>query len=329
MLWSLVPARLQSRLRARQRGIVIEINAADPLGSAQLTTYRNGVGRSLGTLGTRPPGALPKPNGPVTIMLAEPGERLLVRLVNLPLAAESNLHNVIGFEMDRLTPFDADAVLWRTEIIRRNRETQTMILRLWVLPRQFLAGLLANLADEGMKAQAVELAHEGKKISLPLQQKNRGQTGNSWWLALSGGLALLCLVIPILRQNIQLHAIEARATALAPQLRKAEILRDQLVASAQDQQDLAGEQRREGNILQALSLITKALPDGSFLTDLSLHNRVAVLDGESQDASGLVAALSADPGFANPAFAAPVTRALNEKADIFAIKVEMSDHAAH
>jgi general secretion pathway protein L len=146
-------------------------------------------------------------------------------------------------------------------------------------------------------------------------------------------LAALCVVltvasltIPLVRQQIDRAHLAAQQAALAPNLHEAEALRRRLDAARDGSTTLTHEQLREGDALGALAAITQALPDRSFLTDLSLRHRVATLDGESPNAAGLVATLSANPRFADPAFAAPVTRALNENADIFSIKVTLRRH---
>ena len=55
------------------------------------------------------------------IVVRVPAGMLLEREVSLPLAAERDAYNVVGFEMDRFTPFAVNDVFWDTIPLRRDR----------------------------------------------------------------------------------------------------------------------------------------------------------------------------------------------------------------
>ena len=70
-----------------------------------------------------------------------PGQ-VLCREVMLPLAAARDLQAVLGFEMDRLTPFAADEVFWGVSGKTPDRARDKLRLRLAIVPRAQVAALL-------------------------------------------------------------------------------------------------------------------------------------------------------------------------------------------
>ena len=62
------------------------------------------------------------------------------------------------------------------------------------------------------------------------------------------------------------------------------------------------------------------MPDDSYLSDLTLRQGVLTISGQSPGAAKLIPAISSDPAFSAPAFAAPVTRIEGQNTDLFSIR---------
>ena len=61
--------------------------------------------------------------------------------VEFPVATEENLGEVIGYELDRLTPFSADEALFGYRVIGRDDEKGIIKVYLTVLPRAAFEGM--------------------------------------------------------------------------------------------------------------------------------------------------------------------------------------------
>jgi general secretion pathway protein L len=72
--------------------------------------------------------------------------------------------------------------------------------------------------------------------------------------------------------------------------------------------------------LAVLAAVTNALPDDSFLTQLTLNHLQLNIAGQSTAAAPLLAALSAYPTITDVTFSAPVTRDSESHKDLFAIQ---------
>ena len=323
MLRATAPRALGARLAGAQRGIVVSASPCGHADEAMVSAMKGGREHRLGRLGVLlAEGRLPQ-GQQATIRLPR-GASILEREATLPLAVERNLDTALGHEIDRLTPFNAAEVVWHAAVLRRDREAGMLRLGLAILPRRRIGDLLDRLALGRLTVVAVEGETGTGRRTIPLDDSVRHARHGARLLAYACAvLALACLLIPPIRQQIALGRQDAAMAALAPALHRAEAIRTRLAGDATGQKALAAKGREQSAALRALAEITRALPDGSFLTDLALRDGAATLDGLSPDAARLIARFATDPDFADPAFTAPVTRSLDAKADLFAMRVRL------
>ena len=112
---------------------------------------RNGRETPLGRfgLGATNLAELPRATGRATVLRL--GEQdVLGKTVTLPLAAERELDQVLGFEMDRETPFKAEEIYWNRRIERTDRQNGRLSVRLVLVPKVNLAPLLTALGQSGI-----------------------------------------------------------------------------------------------------------------------------------------------------------------------------------
>ena len=261
-------------------------------------------------------------------VLRVPPAMLLEREITLPLAAERDLARVLGYEMDRLTPFQAKDVIWSHEVLARDRARNRIVLRLSLIPYAPVAAILAWLDRAGLPVSAVQAGAENPPRLVRLR---RAPTARERWdrrLTIAAAsacalLALAALAVPVARQSAALAAVDARIEALRPLTAEADALRRR-IADARASGDAIAEQRnRSGDALAALAAVTEILPDDTFLTEFALSQRKVALRGQSASAPRLIALLAADPAIRNPAFTAPVTRGEGGR-DQFALQAEVA-----
>ncbi len=263
------------------------------------------------------------------VLLRLPPEMLLERRVNLPLAAERDLERVLGYDMERLTPFSVDEVFWGCAVEARDRTRARLAVRLSLVPRAAVQGLIDLLASCAARPSHIEaeteggvrsirLAHEAAPSGLArLTPRNAG--------IILAGLAALVVISPFLRQSFELGAAARDLDGLGPRMHEVEALRRRIAGAAAGGDAVASETKRLGDVLEAMAAITEILPDDSYLTEFTMRERKMALSGLSNSAPRLISALSADPRIANVAFTAPVTRAENGKQDVFAIRADLAN----
>ncbi len=333
---SLLPARLRQGEGRQADALVISADADGA--AAELSTRRNGRLASLGRFALDEPGlaraeaalarrGVRQPGRAQATVLLLPAALLLERDVSLPLAAERDPEQVLQFEMDRLTPFDATEVFWTWTLRARDRVRARLHLRVSLVPQAAIRPLLATLSRIGIAPTTLEFATGSglRRIGMAHTHAGRGRrTRLALAAALCASLALAAIVTPFVRQSLAARALDRRIAALAPGVAAAEALRARITREAAGKDVLVAERGRVGDALAAIAAVTDILPDDTYLTDFTLRSRKLVMNGRSAAAARLIGLLSAAPQLREPAFLAPVTRSETGRADLFSIRAELA-----
>ncbi len=88
----------------------------------------------------------------VALWLAD--TQCLSKQIELPLAAAKNLRQVLGFEMDRHTPFKAEQVYFDFRVLRVDNQKNRLVVKLVVIPRSTMDNSLDLLERWGAPANA-------------------------------------------------------------------------------------------------------------------------------------------------------------------------------
>jgi general secretion pathway protein L len=255
-----------------------------------------------------------------------PGDVLLERSVVLPLAAEADVASLLRYEMEHITPFASDELFWTWSVTRRDRERQRLHVRLSLVPKAALPTVNTALERLEVVPSWLEAARQaGAPCVIPLghmaESERRSRRGRRLALAGTGSLMVAAIALPFILQFIAQGQVEKQMRALEPRVQLAENLR-QTIASYSSGAALVAAERSRGDPLAVLAVVTTALPDDTFLADLSLRRGKLEISGDSKAAAKLIAALAASPTIKDPAFVASVTRAENGS-DAFTIRADV------
>jgi general secretion pathway protein L len=305
---------------------------ANGLESVAASLRRNGKETALGRFGLSRAGlaGLPRPNGnPAVLRLSEAD--VLCKTVTLPLAAERHLDQVLAFEMERETPFGADEIFWNYSIAERDRQRGLLSVRLLLIPRASLAGLLDALANAGVLPKRAEIgAGRDPNSYLPLDGDGgrlhySSGAGFLRWpaVALCAGLALAAVAVPFVRQSFAIDELDQKIADGRAAAAEAESLRQQIERLSGAVGLVESERDKAGRPLVTLAALTSLLPDDTFLTELQQQQQKVTISGRSASASRLIAALANGSHLRNPTFAAPVTRIEATRSEVFTITAEV------
>jgi general secretion pathway protein L len=294
------------RIERRRKGRII------PVGTLATGGDPVGLRRVLGR----------RPRVPVVVVLPGP---LLVREATLPAAAQGSLDRVLGYEMDRLTPFSADEVYFSHRLLELDRARGILKVELALVPRRLVQPLLGWLAPSGIVPGAVEAAGpDGIVRRVPIGHVDPVRQARERVLAriapiVCGILAAVTIAIPLVRQSLALADVEARIDELRPRVQQVETLRKRIAEGSAGAGQIAAARQQAGLILQMLGVLTDTLPDDTWLTSLTLRQRGLLLEGHSKASTKVIAAMAIEPRLQDPAFAAPVLRGENGS-EVFTIQ---------
>jgi len=268
---------------------------------------------------------------PRHLLLALPQGAVLDKTLVLPAAVESDLDQVLGYEMDVETPFSAAQVYWNWTIDRRDNVQGKITVTLVLLPRVRLARLLELLGQYGIIPDGITAPKEdGAIVLLPLVHNgNAGERPAELRLRVIWGvclaLAVLAVGLPFFRQSLEANDIEARVSAVRERAMEARTLQSRLDGTAGGGGVIMLERRRLADPLRVLAGLTEAVLDDTFITDLVLKGRKLTVSGQSSSAMRLIGILSTNALFHDPSFVSPVTRLGPENGalEIFSLTTEV------
>jgi general secretion pathway protein L len=267
----------------------------------------------------------------VVITLAQP---FLVRRTSLPMAAAGDIESLLRYEMDRLTPFRADAVLFTHRVVSRDVKSGKLLVDVAMLPKAWIDIVVTRLAAASIRPDAVEEAADAARLdpssngTAPwrigmdrVDSVRHARARFAWRMATTACavLALAIIAVPFVRQSLALAAVEQRISSLRPGIDHVTELRRQIASASEGVGQITSARQRGTVALRVLAVVTDLLPDDTWLTSLSLRRARVVIEGHSATATRLIAAMAADPQLNNPSFAAPVVRS-EDGTDLFTIQ---------
>ncbi len=266
---------------------------------------RHGAGEDIDALG-----ALLPPNlADLPRWLVLPAASGLRRRLVLPAAASDRLRDVVAFEIDRQTPFTADAVAFDARVLERRDSDGQIVVELVVVPSELLATQQRALGPLAANLAGIDVAtNDGPPLDVnllpPDQRRQQGDPWRLWnWVL---GLVALVAVVAMLWQVLdnrdraeQILQVQANREAL--QARKVSLQRQQLVNLVQGRAFLDQRRNNRPTSIEVLDALARRLPDNTYLEKLALEDDRMLLIGLSSEASALVGKLEGAKAWRSPA----------------------------
>ena len=272
-------------------------------------------------------------------ILALPRALVTVQDDELPLAAAENLKEVVGFEMDRLTPFRQDEVYFHACVLERDNEQQKLTIALTASPRATIDRFLEGLKTWGFAIDRVDIVDETtasgegsflKGINL-LPTSSAGATqliGRAVTVGLLVGVVLLsglAVLIPLDRKERFAEALSQEVLLVRKKLSAVRNLTDEIEALEKSNRYVADVRQNTALVSRVLEDMTRLLPDDTWLSQLRLIEDRLEMTGYSQDAAQLIAVFDESPLFDKPKFRSPVTRDQRSGVERFSLTLKLAE----
>jgi general secretion pathway protein L len=250
------------------------------------------------------------------IVLRLPAAMGIVRRDRLPASAERELGSIMAHKIDVLTPWTVDQVHFDQRIDGRRDDGQIEV-SLVAAPRGAVAEARRRLATIGLETRGVDLVEDDPLAAPSVDLTHAIDTAHPrsrWggvllWLGIilftAGGVAAGHHIVS--RQAI---VAERRELVLGLEQRLADMpdLRASLEALRNETRFVAEQQREAASPLVVLESLSRILPDGVWLTDVSISGKALSIQGYADDVAGIVGLIEAAPQFARAEFRSPSTR---------------------
>ncbi|MCH9698632.1 MAG: PilN domain-containing protein [Gammaproteobacteria bacterium] len=265
------------------------------------------------------------------VILELKSSQVLTRDIQLPLAARSNLSQVVAYELDRYTPFNADQVYYDVQVTGKNNETGQMTALLAVVPRQKLDDLCEDLIASGLHPTAARV-ESGDKSGvifnlLPSELRPKKNARPKILSFVIGAVLIVLLLgllwIPIWSDQALIKELEQEMARIGKDANEVQTLKKSVETQMHETNFLLSKKRSEPVLVYMLDDLTKRMPNGTWLTYLQYKNGNLQVRGESADASSLIAVIEDSPLFQNTRFVSPVTRNSASNTDRFQLSMDV------
>ncbi|WP_425603278.1 PilN domain-containing protein [Luteimonas endophytica] len=263
--------------------------------------------------------------------LVLPAAAGLRRRMLLPGAAAERLREVLGFEVDRQTPFAAADVCFDARLLGRRADGQLEV-ELVVAPRHAVDAALAALGPPAEGLAGVDLddgAGEPLGVNL-LPEARRYRRADSWqrWNLALAAVALVATAAALWQvlenRRAAADAFEQASLPRIEQARAASAQRQQLEELIEGMRHLEQARAARPTMVELLDELSRRLPDNTYLEKLAIENERMLLIGLSSEASALIGQLEESELWRSPALTGAVQPDPRTRRDRFTLTAEIA-----
>jgi len=255
----------------------------------------------------------------------------LVKELKLPLATESNLAQVLTFEMDRQTPFRAANVYFDWKILDRGVSPGQLRLRLYVVPRSEVDQVVSVLARRGLPLAGVDIRDGQESMGLnllPAEQRVKSVNPRTRFNLALGAACVLLLVV-VMAQSLylrehQVRELEAAIEEVQDEARQVARIRKQIEDASEAAGFLATRRAEAPLAIEVLADVTRILPDDTYLDRLVISPSSVQMQGKSQNAQQLIEKVNESPMLDEAAFRGSTRLDARTSLEIFEVNARIA-----
>ena len=231
------------------------------------------------------------------LLLVVPASRVLYRRLVMPAAAAADPRRVVGYELDRQTPFKPEQVYYDVSVSADSAPSGQVALDLYVAPKADIDPLLERFNTIGAHPDAVDVQTASGKLAdidlLPPGRRPRhiDRRGRANFIL---GLVCILLVVLVLSQwlanrRAALAEMQDEVQTMRAKATQSEQLRAQLTGALAASKFLVKRKSENPSALAVLDDLTRRLPATAWLDVLTLDDSGGLdIKGEAAKAAALV-----------------------------------------
>jgi general secretion pathway protein L len=270
------------------------------------------------------------------VTLELPPDEIVVQRINVPTRAREFLPGIVQNQIECLSPWSADQVVYGFDA-EANPDDPT-ILEARVLITSHASVEAARSALAGIGVSADRIVARGQGAATPVALWSRYDSGRGRGLEQARktiGTAVLAMIGVtfaltgwwLFSANSTRAESEEVAAGIATLQRELAPSRAALAAALLDPAERAWALKETSPAgVVVLEMLSRALPDTAYLTELSLQKATMRITGLTEDAPALIAPLESNGQFAEVRFFAPTTRGPDGRLFWFHIEARVEPH---
>jgi general secretion pathway protein L len=259
----------------------------------------------------------------------------LRRTLQVPGAARERLREVLGFEIERQTPFAASDVLYDGRVLHVRDDGQLQV-ELVVVPRARYQAANDTLAGLSAWLAGVDLADpDGRPLGinlLPVTQRRARASRWRWWnvafllVFLAGSAMGLGQVLA--NRRVAADQLQAAVAARSSKARVVAQQRQRLVDAVEGGAYLQQQRNARPSVVELMDELARRLPDETYLEKVSIEGGQLTLVGLSNQAAALVGKLEGARQWHAPALSGALQPDSRTRTDRFTLVAQLNDASA-
>lgn len=236
-------------------------------------------------------------------------DQALVKTITLPLATEENLRAVVGFELDRHTPFTPEQALYDVQIVRRDPQQEKIIVSLAVAAKSEIASLTGTLRRAGLTCTAIGIGQNSvanaatfdlqPSADKPPRRLSRTHVLNLGLLAIAALLVFVAVVLPIWQKRETVKALIPLAQKSGAEFLISERVYTEYSQLVAEYNFLATRKHAIYPVVSVIEELTRTFPDTTWVQKLDIKTNAKLREvsilGETQSASKVIENLEQSP----------------------------------
>ena len=259
-------------------------------------------------------------------------KKYLFKKVILPIEAEENLREVLAFEMDRQTPFNADQVYYDYVINGRDKQNRCLDITLILAPADKISNALRQLDENDVRISAISPCEEvDSKLNavnlLPPEKREKPRKRYRFINRLLFPVLLLVmtanLMLPVWQKSMFTTRLESELNRYQQQADEVATLRQAVDRAEFENRFLEDKKRTSKQMLEILHELTLLLPDDTWVSHFEIRDDKVHLHGQSVASAVLIPLVESSKLFRNVSFRSPVTQNKKSNTERFHISAEL------
>jgi len=255
----------------------------------------------------------------------------LIQTIELPLEAAGNLREVIGYELDRYTPFRAEQVYYGYRVLPRDKAAERLAVEVILVPKEAADEALARARELGLAVERLDVASRSGEggsaggLHVPaIGAENRSPNRRIRALTVAAVILLvIAFALPFVATQRKAAAMVEEAAALRARAQMSEGTRSELQAIRGEQDFLVERKARTPMVSDLLLEVTRLLPDDTWISEFQAGGAELTITGVTRSASGLIALFERSGVFQNTNFKSPVTTDPSDGLEKFSIAAQI------
>jgi len=244
-------------------------------------------------------------------ILELPADLVLTRRLVLPAQVRDNLHKVLAYELDRLTPFGPNEVFFDARIASGLKGGSKIEIELAVCPRAQASHWLDHL--HALQIPVSTLTWPGawdEANLLPAEARPRPRRLPlilaSLMFALVAGLIAAVLITPLWQRAQDQERLTQQVRRVGAEAEEVSRVREALERARLGSVAVLERKRDYPRMTDLMLELTQLLPDGTWVQTLNYRDGAVDIRGESMQATSLIGILERGAGINNVTFRSPV-----------------------